>query len=116
MNRQVPANVWRIVDASLNRAAEGLRVCEDYVRFAWDDVFLCAQLKDLRHALAQLAQQLPRTALHASRDTVGDVGTRVTVEDERQRSDAWHACQASFERTKQAFRSLEEFGKAISAS
>ena len=29
----------RIIDAALNRAGEGLRVVEDYVRFVADDPF-----------------------------------------------------------------------------
>ena len=43
----------RIVDAAANRAAEGLRVVEDYVRFVLDDAHLTSQLKRLRHELAE---------------------------------------------------------------
>jgi thiamine-phosphate pyrophosphorylase len=104
----------RIVDASLNRAAEGLRVCEDYVRFVLGDTFLSGELKLLRHDLSVLAQQLPASWRHASRWVAGDVGTSISVASERVRSDPWDVCCASFERTKQAMRSVEEFGKTFS--
>ena len=42
----------RILDAALNRAGEGLRVVEDYVRFVLDDPFLTRQIKTLRHELS----------------------------------------------------------------
>ena len=51
--------VIRVLDAAINRACEGLRVVEDYVRFILDDQFLTEQLKALRHdlvaALAMIA-------------------------------------------------------------
>ena len=51
--------VLRILDASLNRAGEGLRVVEDYVRFVLDDPFLTGQAKSLRHDLATAAAAIP---------------------------------------------------------
>jgi thiamine-phosphate pyrophosphorylase len=101
----------RILDASLNRAAEGLRVVEDYVRFALDDVHLTRLLKELRHDLAAIAGRIPLWERHAARDTPHDVGTAVTTAAEERRPDTWAVCAASFERVKQSLRSLEEFGK-----
>ena len=43
----------RIIDASANRAREGLRVVEDYVRFAMDDPGLSRRLKDVRHRFGE---------------------------------------------------------------
>ena len=51
--------VLRILDAAANRAREGLRVTEDYVRFALDDRHLTEQLKRLRHELAEAVSPLP---------------------------------------------------------
>src|SRR5687768_16828791 len=99
----------RILDASLNRATEGLRVVEDYVRFVLDDVHLTEQLKRLRHDLAAAGAALPLPDRHAVRDTQQDVGTAVTTPSEGRRADAWDVCVASFERVKQSLRSLEEF-------
>ena len=104
----------RILDASLNRATEGLRVVEDYVRFALDDGHLTEQFKRLRHDLAAVGAVLPLEERHAARDTRHDVGTGVTTPSEGRREDAWGVCVASLERVKQSLRSLEEFAKVAS--
>ncbi|BBO35415.1 thiamine phosphate synthase [Lacipirellula parvula] len=101
----------RILDASLNRAAEGLRVVEDYVRFVLDDRHLTEQFKQLRHDLAAAGSQLPLPERHAARDTRSDVGTTVSTPSEGTRREAWEVCIASLERVKQSLRSLEEFSK-----
>jgi thiamine-phosphate pyrophosphorylase len=106
--------IARILDASLNRASEGLRVVEDYVRFVLDDGHLTEQLKQLRHDLAAAGSELPLADRHRVRDTEHDVGTQVTTASETQRTDAWAVCIASFERLKQSLRSLEEFAKVDS--
>ena len=101
----------RILDAAANRAGEGLRVVEDYVRFVLDDALLTNVAKELRHDLATAIAELPTTDRHAARDTQRDVGTEIGTEAERKRSDTWQVCQASLERSKQSLRSLEEFSK-----
>lgn len=105
------SSVQRILDASLNRATEGLRVAEDYVRFVLDDGHLTELLKSLRHDLAAAAASLPFGERHAARDTAADVGTTIATAAEASRHDAWSVCQAALERTKQSLRSLEEFSK-----
>ncbi|HVT26425.1 MAG TPA: thiamine phosphate synthase [Lacipirellulaceae bacterium] len=108
-------SVIRIFDASLNRAAEGLRVVEDFVRFALDDPFLTLELKKLRHDLAAAAAVFPSTDRHPSRETQRDVGTAVSTHEEGRRSDAWSVCAASVKRAEQSLRSLEEYGKLVDA-
>jgi thiamine-phosphate pyrophosphorylase len=103
--------VLRILDASLNRAGEGLRVVEDYVRFQLDDVHLTEQFKQLRHDLAAVAAIFPLSERHAARDSLQDVGTDITTPTEQQRTDAWDVCCASVERVKQSLRSLEDYAK-----
>lgn len=105
--------LYRVLDAAGNRAAEGLRVCEDYVRLVLDDQGLTTQLKKLRHDLAEVARSWPQELLDQSRDIAHDVGTDITLDSEMQRIDAADVCAASFQRTKQALRTLEEFGKLI---
>jgi thiamine-phosphate pyrophosphorylase len=111
----MPANhdALRILDASLNRAGEGLRVVEDYVRFVLDDAHLTELLKQLRHDLAAVGSALPLSARHAARDTARDLGTALSTTSERSRHDAWSVCIASFERVKQSLRSLEEYAKTV---
>jgi thiamine-phosphate pyrophosphorylase len=111
-----PARVFRILDASLNRAGEGLRVVEDYVRFVLDDPFLTSEVKRLRHDLTSAAAEISATERHASRDTLGDVGPDIAARMEGARDDAWHVCAASLKRAEQSFRSLEEYGKLLNAS
>jgi thiamine-phosphate pyrophosphorylase len=111
-----PAPLFRILDASLNRAGEGLRVVEDYLRFALDDPFLTNQTKSLRHDLAAAAAAFPSTDWHAARDTTHDVGTSLTTPAEQDRSDMWAVCLASLKRTEQSLRCLEEYGKLTDAT
>src|SRR3954447_18630256 len=106
--------VMRILDASLNRASEGLRVMEDFVRFGLDDLFLTNQTKLLRHDLARFADMISSADRHASRNTQADVGTGITTDAELERADLWGVCAASMKRAQQALRSLEEYGKLVS--
>lgn len=110
---ETPASVVRLLDASLNRATEGIRVVEDYARFVLNDGCLSRLAKGLRHGIAQAGNALPYDRRLAARDTPGDVGTRVTTPTEADRGDAWHVATASLERVQQALRTLEEYGKTI---
>ncbi len=105
--------VMRILDASLNRASEGLRVVEDYVRFVLDDPFLTRRTKTLRHDLAAAAATISTLDRHAARDTQQDVGTTIFTVTEGSRRDPWGVCAASLKRTEQSLRSLEEYGKLL---
>src|SRR5262245_20676689 len=106
----------RIFDAAMNRATEGLRVVEDYVRFGLDDAHLTELAKQLRHDVVAAAEPIPVGLRNNARDTPHDVGTAITTDSERERPDAWAVCQASLERTKQSLRSLEEYGKVMAPS
>lgn len=103
----------RVLDAAANRAGEGLRVVEDYVRFVLDDVHLTRHVKQMRHALARSLEAVPATLRHAARDTRADVGTRVTTPDEATRTSSWDVCAAALKRVEQSLRSLEEFAKVL---
>jgi thiamine-phosphate pyrophosphorylase len=110
-----PTDLLRILDASLNRAGEGLRVVEDYVRLGLDDPFLSRLAKSLRHDLAEAAAALPAGDRHVARDTQHDVGTRLSTPGEQRRADAWDVCAANLKRAEQSLRSLEEYGKLVDA-
>src|SRR5690606_22734960 len=96
--------VLRILDASLNRASEGLRVVEDYVRFVLDDRHFTELAKSLRHDLTSAAAGIDSIDRHAARDTQQDVGTQVETLSEGTRDDAWHVCAASLKRIEQSLR------------
>jgi thiamine-phosphate pyrophosphorylase len=105
--------IMRILDASLNRASEGLRVVEDYARFVLDAPFLTGEFKALRHDLADAAASVASSDLHAARDTRADVGIAISHEREGRRSVAADVCAANLKRAEQSLRSLEEYGKLI---
>ena len=106
-------SVLRIVDANANRATEGLRVVEEYVRFVLDDGHLTNLCKQLRHDLADVLKPLPTSALCAARDTTADIGTSITAEDEYRRADLRDVAMASQKRVEQSLRCIEEYAKAL---
>ena len=100
-------SVYRILDANLDRAREGLRPLEDWCRFGLNHRELTEKFKHLRQSLAQW-----NTAdLRAARDTPGDEGTAITHPQEKVRSSVTQVLQANFCRVEEALRSLEDFGK-----
>jgi thiamine-phosphate pyrophosphorylase len=103
----------RILDASANRAREGLRVVEDFVRFALDDPLLTRRIKEVRHRLAEVLRGLDPEMLLGSRDTKGDVGTHIMTASEQARESPRAVLIANFKRTAEALRSLEEYGKLV---
>jgi thiamine-phosphate pyrophosphorylase len=105
--------VLRVLDAAANRAREGLRVVEDYVRFVLDDRHLTEKLKGLRHELTALVGRIALGDRLAARETQADVGTGVSTDAERRREDTAGVLAANFTRLQEAMRSLEEFGKLV---
>lgn len=107
-------SLYRILDASLNRANEGLRTIEDHARFVLNNPHLTEKIKHLRHDLTASTQAVDRNLLLANRDTVNDCGTEITTETEFVRSSQQAVLSAAFSRIQQSLRSLEEYGKLIS--
>ncbi|MGI8979659.1 MAG: thiamine phosphate synthase [Pirellulaceae bacterium] len=103
----------RIIDANFNRAAEALRVLEEYCRFGLDDGHLTKCWKELRHSLTKWQSSIPSQDLLASRNTAADVGTSVKTDQELSRDSIRHVAQASCKRLEQALRSLEEYAKVL---
>ena len=113
--RPAATRVLRVIDAAANRAREGLRVVEDYVRFVLDDAHLTRLCKQLRHDLHATLQQVSIEHRMAARETLDDVGTRLATKSERRREDAAGVATANLSRLQEALRSLEEFGKLLDA-
>ncbi len=101
----------RVMDASANRAREGLRVVEDIVRFVLDDPHLTGLLKQLRHDLGTALEPLDGGRFLAARDTTGDVGTSVTTRQEYQRDSLRDILDANLGRVQESLRTLEELAK-----
>lgn len=105
-----PKPVQRIIDASLNRAGEGLRVLEEICRMVLDDAGLTSALKTMRHDMELVPLDFKYFLLE-SRDAPGDVGaflTPATLEPER---DLGVTVTANARRVEQALRVLEELSK-----
>ena len=102
-----PTTLFRILDANLDRAREGLRVIEEWCRFGLDHSDLAHQCKHLRQQLAQWHRPEYRQA----RDTPNDVGTALTHPNESKRTDIKALLAANFARVQEALRVLEEYGK-----
>ena len=107
---------FRVLDASINRASEGVRVVEDYTRMVLNDQYLSMQLKQLRHDLVTATESLDREKRIAARDSVGDVGRDNRTSSEYQRPGESGVVQANLSRVAQALRTIEEFSKTIDVS
>ena len=112
----------RILDAAINRAGEGLRVVEDYVRMDLADKHLSKQLKQLRHDLTAAVAGIDPVERIQARDSVGDVGRTLQTESEYVRNGHRESergqlsgglIQANLARAQQALRTIEEFSKTL---
>jgi len=107
-------NVYRIIDANLNRAREGIRVVEEVARLYFDDAKLSSILKALRHDLTTIAKKnFDQEKLLSFRDSEKDVGADSMGNSEKKRADLNSIVQANLRRSQEASRVLEEFGKLI---
>lgn len=105
--------VHRIIDANLNRAKEGLRVCEEVTRFILNSRGLTSQLKNIRHKLGLITKDLPKnTLLLEERESSSDVGKHLYI-NELKRKNYQDIFFANIQRTKESVRVLEEFSKLI---
>lgn len=105
-------SVLRLLDANANRALEGLRVCEEIVRFHLGWVVLYRRLRALRHAVAEAVNRLPASRVdlvraRASRTDVGRTATSDRVESLER------LLAVNFQRTKESLRTLEECARLV---
>ncbi len=101
--------LWRILDANLDRAREGLRVVEEWCRFGKEDQALTETCKELRQTLGSL--HLPH--YRQARNTTTDPGTTLTHSEETKRADLQDVLQVNLSRVQESLRALEEYGKLV---
>jgi len=105
------SGVARIIDANINRAREGLRVCEEIARFIIESPSLTVGFKGIRHNFKVASQKLlPITELLKERDSRGDIG-RDIYGNELKRKNYRDIFFANIQRVKESIRVLEEFAK-----
>ncbi len=102
--------VLRLVDANLNRIAEGLRLLEDLARLLLDDATLTQQLKNLRHDLIRSDWPLQQQFLQA-RNSESDVGTDIEVPGEEKQRKLPTTVVANARRVQESLRVMEELAK-----
>jgi len=98
----------RIIDANFNRAREALRVMEDIARFHLNSTPLSSRAKSIRHELCALIDTLDSRLLLASRDTPGDVGTTISINNQLSRANLADCLTAASRRASEALRTLCE--------
>jgi thiamine-phosphate pyrophosphorylase len=107
--------IYRIIDANLNRSREGLRVCEEISRFALESKPLTSRLKSVRHSISAIVKEHAGELgkLAESRDSDGDVLRCSKLESEMKRQGLSDIFAANIERAKESLRVLEEIFKLI---
>jgi thiamine-phosphate pyrophosphorylase len=104
--------LYRVIDANLNRLREGLRVCEEFVRFFSNDRELTGGFKRIRSRVSGIYSALLRQKklLYEARDSSNDAG-RAAFGFERRRQRLPDVFWANIQRSKESLRVLEEFFK-----
>ena len=103
--------IERIIDANINRAKEGLRVCEEVTRFILESRPLTTQFKKLRHSLDAMFAAFPgRERLLKVRYAESDIGKTIYA-GELKRASYKDVFFANIQRVKESLRVLEEFAK-----
>ncbi len=102
----VPMNdkYYQVVDANINRVAEGLRVIEDYTRFISRQKSVTEQLSQIRKKINELEENQIEHLL--IRDTTQDMRAH---ELPRSRKSTFDLLKANFKRVEEALRVLEEY-------
>ena len=102
-------NFYRVIDANINRAAEGLRAVEEYARFVAGDSGLVARAKVLRHEVRKGVLTLS-TDLLAARDSGRDPGVEIAeILNVDNKANAAELVAANFKRIEEAVRMVEEY-------
>lgn len=103
---ELSPDLFRVMDANLNRLREGIRVVEDILRYKENNKQLASQLKHLRHK----AQTPDTKELLAYRDSVNDV-LKPSTSSEQTRESLESIVIANLKRAQESSRVLEELYK-----
>jgi len=98
--------LFRVIDANINRLKEGIRVVEDIMRYRDNNKHLSLKLKELRHfSTLNITSQLLQ-----NRDSINDV-LRPSQKSELNRTSIGDIITANFKRAQESSRVLEELFK-----
>ena len=106
-------NIYRILDAEINRISEGLRVIEDAARFTLDNKTLSSTARELRHKTRKEISH-SNSELISSRDSKNDIGLKISQEKKLDtKNGLMDLITANFKRIQEGLRSIEENLKVI---
>jgi len=101
-------NLFRVIDANVNRYKEGIRVVEDIYRYIYNDRNISSTLKTLRHITLPISQK----ELLQYRDSINDV-LKISTKSEQNRANLESIIIANIKRSQESARVLEEVFKLI---
>lgn len=100
--------IWRVIDANINRIAEGLRILEDLARFTANPSNLCSEIRQVRHTVRKSVKEYHAVCLH-ERDAINDPGISVsfsnTLDQKESKEDL---IRGNFKRVQEGLRVVEE--------
>lgn len=102
-------NIYRIIDANINRASEALRVLEDWIRYSKDDKQISEKLKKIRHSVNNILLSNPNFVM--SRESDFDVGKN--IENNSGRKFIRDIIRANCKRFEESIRVLSEYGQIL---
>lgn len=105
--------IYTAIDANINRAMEGIRVCEDVFRFIARNSRISLSLKEIRHNIMAVVKALNNGMLLQRRDVDRDSQKYIDLESEKARESLTDIVKSNIHRTMEAMRSLEEFFKLL---
>lgn len=111
------AEIFRLLDANLNRLGESLKIIEDISRFVLAREKFFKKIKAWRQNLIKIVKKImPVKILLPYRNVTQDLGASYTGSEELKRKNWQDVLTAEFKRAQESARLLEEFGKTISAT
>jgi thiamine-phosphate pyrophosphorylase len=111
-------SIFRILDANANRAREGLRTAEDYIRFSVGAVRWAKRLRTYRHALTEVVDRIVSPErLVAARRVNRDIGHPAANTEAHApgASSARDVALRGLKRAEEAIRVLEEYVRGLDA-
>jgi len=100
--------IYRIIDANINRIAEGLRVLEDLARFYYEEKQVTENLKRIRHTIRKSLNYLNEEFLE-QRDAVGDLGLAISQSNDWDKKiNLKELILGNFKRVEEGLRVVEE--------
>ena len=103
----------RILDANVNRVAEGIRVIEDICRFYFEDEEKTERLRKARHLLRKTFAKQDIDFIN-SRDSLHDIGLNISANSTLdKKSSLYQVVTANSKRVTEGLRAIEETSKIV---